>query len=59
MHPVYDEMIEAKKNFATDYLEDGEHQANAIPADVDWDALNRERKTLTLMGDKNELISNK
>jgi hypothetical protein len=59
MHPVYEEMIEAKENFINDALEDGEHQANAIPADVDWDALNRERKTLTLMGDKNELISNK
>jgi hypothetical protein len=48
MHPVYDEMIEAKKNFATDYLEDGEHQANAIPADVDWKLLHKDSKTLTL-----------
>jgi hypothetical protein len=32
----------------------GEHEANALPADVDWEALNRNRETLTLKKVKNE-----
>jgi hypothetical protein len=48
MHPVYDEMIEAKGHIINDALEDGEHQANAIPADVDWKLLHKDSKTLTL-----------
>jgi hypothetical protein len=53
MHPVYDEMIEVKEHFNDDALNDGEHQANAIPADVDWELLHKDSKTLTLSTNKN------